>query len=890
MGPVSEHIRRFIQTHLEKHGLVVWYDPEERYAHLLEADWGNARVLRGTRDGLLRLRHEADTALEAGSTSERLGESFPPLLVYLPFKAEATGHALIELETAGVALLPGAPADPRSNLPRDTSLAALAREALKDVLPQAELERVLADVAAGKLDLAALDALVRPVEIGPALRSLYNVQTPEELLLAFVSEESRDEALKARGLLDDLRAFCETSLGVARPPQEVTRLRQFVVARLLVTEAAVRSGLADEKPWHGQPVLEAPQARALAASVAQRWRRDRNLEVAYHRWANAVEAQLHLDRVWKRLPTEALARVETFQGADALLLEHLAERLAQEGRQAETRAEVRSLAQNRAQGFWSTVANRQQAWGTLLAAVEVLEHAAAVQAEMRKGRTWQVAELVKRYAALETGWYRLDGAYRRFETLRDDLLESLRPSPAFTRLTSAVRRAYREAVHRLAERLVKAWEQSRLGEGLLLQREVFQRHVWPQVQDRRRVAYVWADALRYELVAELLTSLQETESEWQNATLQPALGVLPAITLLGMAALLPGAEGSLGLTLHNGNLVAEVDGHPLRTREERLRYVEARIAALGRRFKALTLNALAEATDRDLERLREVDVLVVTSGEIDQMAENANPREAQSQFRSILRLLRRGVRRLVEAGFAQVVITADHGFLLFGEVLDEGEKIEPPAGKAIKVGRRYWIGEGGRAARPYTYFTAADLELTGGLEFAFPRGAGVFRAPGGHTHYYHGGISPQELVVPVLVLRPQGPAQADLAAGGVAWALEPGSAKVTGYVFRVTIRAEARALFATEQKVRLEIQANGEPLAPRMHVLESEHIRYNEILDEITLTPMEGGGGYPPCDVALLFTPAQLPNQGELVLSLVDAVTGQRLAGPIRCPVDIAIR
>lgn len=896
MGSISEHIRRFIQTHLEKHGLVVWYDPEKRYGSLLESGWNGVKVLRGTPESLLRLRYEADSTLEAGSTSERLGENFPPLLVYLPFSREETGYALIELETAGVTLFPGASIDPRSDLPRDTSLTALAREALKDVLPQAELERVLDDVAAGKLDLGELDKMVQPVEISPALRSLYNVQTPEELLLAFITDESRDPDLEARKLLDDLSDFFSESLfkdsqGSPQRLQEVKRLRQSIITYCLVTEAAVCSGVADEKPWYGQPVLENSQARALVANVMQRWRRDRNLEKIYVHWADTVEEQLHLQDVWNRLSVEALVSIETFRGVDIFLQERLVDQLAKNGRDAETRDQIRALAQERQKGFWwATVANRQPAWEMLLAAVEVLEQVATIRAETGKGRAWQVVELVQRYAAPEGGWYCLDGAYRRFEILRgDDALQSSKPSPALTRLTSTVRRTYREAVHRLSERLVKAWERGRLGEGLLLQREIFPCQVWPQVQDRLRVAYVWVDALRYELMAELLSLLRETEREWQSATLQPALGVLPSITPLGMAALLPGANGSLGLLSQKGDLVAEVDGRLLRTREDRIEYLKTYFANVGRHFQALSLDALVEATDRDLERLREVDVLVVTSGEIDQIAENASPREAQSQFQSILRLLRRAVYRLAEDGFAQVVITADHGFLLFGDAVDEGEKIDPPAGNAVKVGRRYWIGQGGRATSAYIYFTAADLELIGDLEFAFPRGAGVFRAPGGHTHYYHGGISLQELVVPVLVLNLQDAAQAGLAAGGVVWTLELGSSTITSKVFRVTIRAEARDLFAAEQKVRLEVLANGEQVRRRTQVLENEYVRYNEVLDEIILTPIEGGGGYPPCDVTLVFT-SELPKQGELALSLVDAVTGQRLAGPVRCPVDIAIR
>ncbi len=884
MGQVSDFIRDVIRQHLDTHRIVVWYDPEGIYRSLLEEEWEGVQVLR-YQGAYLRLRREADAALEAGSTSERLGETLPPVLIYLPMPRQDTQHALVELETTGVVLAPGARPDPRSDLPRDTSLAALAREALKAHLPVSVVEQVVADVAAGKLGLKDLDNLVRPPEVPFSLSTLYRAQTPEEITLAFLTDETQDQVLEKRGLLPDLETFLREHFGLSQIPSgNVTGLRRYVVAHLLITEAAVSSGTAEETVWQGLPVVTTAQARALAVNTVQRWRRDRNLAQAYRQWAHQVAEDIALPLT--NLETEHLAPVETFPEVDNILLDRLADALADAVDDPAARERVRDLAQVRSRGFWPDYdPDLRRRWQALLHAGAVLDVAAAVQHTLRKGRAWQVEELILQYADRERGWYRLDQVYRHFEVSREALLD-LPPHRAFTRLESAVRRSYRDAVHRMAERLVTTWERKGIEhvETVPLQRELFRQVVLPLLQEKQRVAYILVDALRYELLVELLAKGDSGDAFIRQHDLRPTLGSLPAITVLGMAALLPAAEGSLGLTEDRGQIVAEVDGRPLHTRDERIRFLEERLKAIKiQRFAHQKLENLRSISDRALEDLKQVDFLLVTSQEIDQVAENMSPTDAYDQFRRVFRDLWRALRRLADAGFAHVIVTADHGFLLFGDAVEEGDKVDPPAGETVKVGRRYWIGRDGARGRAYAYFTAADLGLTGGLEFAFPRGVSVFRAAGGHAHYYHGGISLQELVVPLLHIRLQ--AAGEEVRGRIVWYLEPAGDRVTSKLFRVTVRAEAQELFRPSQRVRLEVLVNNKPLVPQ--ILANGCV-YSEMLDVLTIEEPEPGMPYPPCQVTLVLS--ELPDSGTLELALVDADTGARLAGPISLPIDIAIR
>jgi len=880
MGQVSTFIREFIHRHLKTYGIVVWYDPQRHYEHLLDEGWENVKVLR-YRDSFLRLRREAETALEANSTPQRLGESFPKVLVYVPLSRKDTEHALIELEAAGVTLGPEEGMDTHSDLSCDTSLAALAEEALKEHLPPALVTQIVHDVSEGKLRLAELDNLVRPPEVPVSLSTFYKAQTPEDIALAFVTDEEQDQALKEKHLLPDIEKFFREHFDIQRAPSgDPERLRSVVVAHLLITEAAVSSG--NLSAWQGLPVVSSPSAQGLAVKTVVRWRRDRNLTTSYNQWAEKISQDLTLPL--KQLDTAQLEGIETFPQTDDLLLEHWANTLAQRYQQCEICQAVSERAAKRQQTFWPQQRpDLAQRWQMLLAAAAVFEQSAKIQGVLRKGRIWKVKELVDRYAEPK-GWHLLDRAYRRFEITLDAWLDAS-PQPTFIRLTSAVRRVYRDTVQRMAERLVTAWERQEFeaAEPLFWQREVFHDWVLPRIQDKKRVAYILVDAFRYELLAEWLEARRGEEDIVQQKTLVPTLGVLPAITVLGMAALLPGAENNLGLTKARGTLTAEVDGHALPTREARIDYLEKRLENVKvRRFTHQKMERFRTISPQDMQSLKESDFLLVTSQEIDQIAENMGPRDAYDQFQRTFRDLVRMLRRLAEAGFTDVFVVADHGFLLFGDALDESEKAIPPSGNTIKVGRRYWIGQKGTPDHTYAYFTAADLELTGDLEFAFPRGAGVFRAAGGHSHYYHGGISLQELVVPLLHLELRKD-EGDIK-GRVLWRLKPGSQRVTARLLRLSIEATAQELFRSPQRVRLEVEVNGQPIK---HQAWGEGCQYNDVLDEIVIEPPTANAAYPPCEITVILL--DLPESGILNLALTDADTGARLAG-ISLPIDVAIR
>src|SRR5207247_6420486 len=95
--------------------------------------------------------------------------------------------------------------------------------------------------------------------------------------------------------------------------------------------------------------------------------------------------------------------------------------------------------------------------------------------------------------------------------------------------------------------------------------------VQPRIKENK-TAYVWVDALRFEMARELAEILKDDF----DLTLQPAVATMPTITEIGMASLLPKANQSAKvISVGNGKLALEIDGTVIKERNDRINFVKA---------------------------------------------------------------------------------------------------------------------------------------------------------------------------------------------------------------------------------------------------------------------------------------------------------------------------
>jgi hypothetical protein len=322
----------------------------------------------------------------------------------------------------------------------------------------------------------------------------------------------------------------------------------------------------------------------------------------------------------------------------------------------------------------------------------------------------------------------------------------------------------------------------------------------------------------------------------------------------------------------------------LKERKDRVRFLreQAGVAVVDAKLEDL----LPSPKKRVRQGVAEADLILITSQEIDALCEGDNVPLARRTMDEMLHELRRAFRILRNLGVRTIVVAADHGHL-FGDELGGDMKIDPPGGTTVDLHRRVWVGRGGAADPSYLRARLADFDLASDLEIAVPWNFAGFKVKGGARAYFHGGMSPQELIVPVMTLSPREKALPGLASE-VAWTLIPGSQKISTRFFSVQVKGVATGLFGlVPPKVRVEIRAKGECISTPV----SAAYGFEEATGDVQLKLAEAREGQPAevegDTVALMIT--KEPTHKSVSIHLLDARSGLELARLDKIEVAIAI-
>ncbi len=272
-----------------------------------------------------------------------------------------------------------------------------------------------------------------------------------------------------------------------------------------------------------------------------------------------------------------------------------------------------------------------------------------------------------------------------------------------------------------------------------------------------KVFVIISDAMRYEVAAAMADQLRrETQSKVSVSSMQ---SIFPSITKFGMAALLPHKE--LTAELRNNLLTVLADGRPTASgyRDKILKMEDPASAAL----KYNDMIAMKRAERSAL--VKGMNVVYIYHDTIDEASHTSDTAvfaacdKAISELKNLVRII------VNEFGGANILITADHGFLYTYSPLTEDDKVgrnefydvdkenagalkRESARRCVEYGRRYAIMQKG--AQP-NYLLPIKF-LDGKTEFAgfAPRESIRIKMNGGGMNFVHGGISLQEMVVPVI--------------------------------------------------------------------------------------------------------------------------------------------
>ena len=369
---------------------------------------------------------------------------------------------------------------------------------------------------------------------------------------------------------------------------------------------------------------------------------------------------------------------------------------------------------------------------------------------------FHIVEPAKVWKLYITEAYEMDSHYRHFHLRFGNTLKSSNTllEDSLKKCTDVVEGLYREwFLKHLTEAWTKAIASDMESLGYISdthipeQRRFYNRYVSPNVSKGNRVFIVVSDALRYEVAAELSEKLSHDTKG--KSILEAVQAVFPSITKFGMAALLPGKEMSV-----NDRIDVFVDGNPTVGTAQR----SAILGIANPNSVAVTYKDLLQMKKQERRDLVVgKDIIYIYHNTIDANGDKlateskvfAACNDAIDELTAIVKII------VNDLSGANVFITADHGFLYTYRPLDESQKISKQTfnGDILELGRRYaLVSPETTADYPLSVKTSRTIGGEPMKGFA-PQDTVRIKVQGGGENYVHGGITMQEMVVPVILYK-----------------------------------------------------------------------------------------------------------------------------------------
>lgn len=452
-----------------------------------------------------------------------------------------------------------------------------------------------------------------------------------------------------------------------------------------------------------------------------------------------VEEVLKLSARFDRLEIETLLSGDIFPAINESLLKRLYGEIAEHNART---AQIEAVCENRRTAGWY---KRFSAQFSALSAIGKMQAFYETHTDC-----FHLAQAQEVWKAYTEDFYRMDTYYRQFHLAFGNALTSSEEvlEDGLKHAAEYVEALYQDwFLRELNAAWIKTAEENFRALGYVSeipkQRDFFQHFVSTLSAKKTRAFVIISDALRYEAAEELCRRLMR--SGRGNASLSAVQAVFPSVTRFGMAALLPGKELSV-----TADLEVLVDGLRNRSTAER-EHILCKASA-GAAVQYTELLRMKQAERRAFVSGK--DVVYIYHNTIDAIGDKLPTEQkvfeaCETAIEELLNIVRIVTNEL---GGTNLLITADHGFLYTARPLSESEKLDRScfSGSVLELGRRYALCEADTTAENLLSVNLSSQYGGVSLWGYAPRDAIRMKVQGGGENYVHGGISLEELCVPVI--------------------------------------------------------------------------------------------------------------------------------------------
>ncbi|OFD82706.1 BREX-1 system phosphatase PglZ type A [Bacillus mycoides] len=563
---------------------------------------------------------------------------------------------------------------------------------------------------------------------------LCNVKTPDfeavlKVILMDMLDDNENKYLSLIGRFFDSNVFW-TYVGNHYGYEREEKTLKTLFIHLTVTafsHSVNEEYLTDVKSF----IAERNKTNALV--FIDHWMHHKTDCVVFDEYAEIVEQEIQFSRIVKSIPVEEFKQADTFPYLDRAIIIYIANSLVTNLEDYEEYTKLIKL--RRVKHYYEKYASVYEA---LYYTVKMHEFYKKYHQGIPQGRA------IDLYQSYVKEYYCMDTYYRKFYVAYDEesnhellkklktLVENLYTNWYMGELSSH----WSQAVN---VEMTQEWSLP----GVRNQQAFYSSVIAPKIRNGDRVFVIVSDAMRYEIGVELAERLNaETIGVCDVQTL---LGVVPSVTKLGMASLLPHKDIDFDA---NGRVL--VDGKDSAGLENRKKIIELEVEdSFAIHFQdVLTMNKAGRR-----ETFKGKKLIYFYHDTIDAMGDKASTEvytfnaveTALNQLYELVKIIRD------DLSGTNIYITADHGFLYQRDALEESDKIEKELMDTIEVKRRYMLSKehrkvSGQLAIDLSTVVKNEQQLTAYVPNATIR----YRMQGSGVNFVHGGASLQEIAVPLL--------------------------------------------------------------------------------------------------------------------------------------------
>lgn len=452
--------------------------------------------------------------------------------------------------------------------------------------------------------------------------------------------------------------------------------------------------------------------------------------------ARYVEQEAHLPQRFSKLPVDDLVDTACFPCIDECILTSLMKEIVDHIIKVES---IRLVVEKRRTMPW---------YQSVASYYEGLLQVANMQAFFAEHSAgFHTVEPHRIWNEYTSDYYRMDTYYRLFHLCFQHSLMESHPllDDLFKQVADKVEGVY---THWFLGQLGQNWSDScaenleKYGRILEVpqQTDFYAQKVRPS---ENRIFVIISDGLRYEVAASLA---EEFQREMQcKVTLGSCEALFPAVTKFGMAALLPHKKLEVKPRA-DGTLAVLADGEPTEDGYRDKLLKAANSASIALKYK----NIVGLKRQERQELVKGMSVVYIYHDVIDKIGHTSDNAvfsacdQAVNEIKNLARII------VNDFGGTNILVTADHGFLYTYSPLKEDNKTDKNTlnKQDVEVDRRYLITQ--KSARPKYLMPVRFLDGATDYEAFTPRESVRIKKKGGALNYVHGGISLQEIVVPVL--------------------------------------------------------------------------------------------------------------------------------------------